>query len=134
MSYTRSPAAFWDALLEGEALQHIRDEMAAADCAYRHTSGAKISVWPSQYLEVMVALEDRILHNSHVVVAESLVQDVEACISEIPSRCNVRKKASEILMAHVRSEPASIQQLTKTFGKHSVNSGNNTSMDYTFVF
>ena len=97
--YKRAPRQFLDALLTGIDLQPIREKMAAAGCeCVMADSAAKIFVWPHQYHGVMARLADldMPLHSSHVVVANSLIPYLEACIASIPSSKNVRVMRDDI--------------------------------------
>mmetsp|Transcript_101778 Transcript_101778/g.227380 ORF Transcript_101778/g.227380 Transcript_101778/m.227380 type:complete len:486 (-) Transcript_101778:276-1733(-) len=101
--YTRAPREYMDALLFGPELGPIRRQMDAHNCAYvLPDSGAKIFVRPEHYQGVLQELEHsgiiQQLRPSHVIVAETLVPELEASIASIPSNRNVRVKKNGVLV------------------------------------
>jgi len=72
LHFARDPLQMHLALEEGLPLRACRRNMEAAGFPWRLPTGAYIFVPPSQYRQVMAALNCHVLHKSHVVIAESL--------------------------------------------------------------
>ena len=101
-AYTRSPKEFED-MLNGPALQHVRDRLASAGYAFRlDPSMAKVLVTPEQYPAVMEALQvwnHDYFKPWHVIVSLSLLHALEASIACILSKIKVKvKKNGSILV------------------------------------
>jgi len=93
-----------NALLTGPELLPVREAMERDGCPRILEGGAKIFVWPHQYPMVLEELRNQDISAlpSHVIVAESLLPQLEASIATIPSQKNVRKKNDGIfVVAHV---------------------------------
>jgi len=79
--------------------------------------GAAVFTCPNQYAWVLETLEQRHdveLHASSVIIAQSFIPDLEACLSSVPSAQKVRVKRSMELgtapLLHGRAEPPSLSE------------------------
>merc|ERR1712032_337622 len=100
------PKEFLDALLTGPDLRLVREAVTEHGCLYILEGGAKIFVWPERYQMVLAELrkQDISALPSHIIVAESLLPQLEASIAMIPSQKNVRvKKGGVFVVAHTPS-------------------------------
>ena len=89
--YSRSPAAFREALLTSELLRDCREALAAHGFSPELASGAKIFVSPEQYEAVVRACEDLDLRPRHVVVSHELFESVGEVVRGLPSSKKVRE-------------------------------------------
>lgn len=100
LTFTRSPRAFREALLEATGeLAECRRALDEAGLAVEHVSGAKMLVQPWQYepaLEALRLCKLTLLHQ-HVVVDPSLADSVESLVRGLPRRNKVYMRDTNVL-------------------------------------
>jgi len=111
LEFTRHPASFRTALIEGEDLSACREALRAAGHECVLPSGAKIFVHPSQYQCAMLAMRDLALRPFHIVVAESLEGQVMKSLESLPCRSGARVRTRFPLNHQTAQEAGSPSQM-----------------------
>ena len=77
--------------MHGQELQHVRQELRDHGHGMIY-NGGEIVIWAERYAEAIDALEEQQLKlkTSNVIVSQSLLPSLEACLLSIPRRHNVR--------------------------------------------
>ena len=109
---SRKPKEFESALMFNHDLQHVRQDL--QDHGHGIFCGpVKVFVWAHQYREAIDAFwrvtEEQQIHpiTSHIIVSDSVLPNVEACIRSIPSRHSVRLKTGRIELTCCSTSPPS---------------------------
>lgn len=87
-------------MLKGPELEAVRSKLSAAGHDYSIGGAAKVFVHPEQYQGVMLAISQKgiELKASHVIIAKSLMPELEASIASNPSSKNVQVKKDGIFV------------------------------------
>ena len=107
-TYARAPTEFKDAILDGPALQHVRERLQSARLVCHVADTTKVLVTPpEQYPAVMAALElwkhdDGMLKTWHVIVSMSVLHALEKTVASIPSKHGVKVKRIDFLTMATR--------------------------------
>jgi len=96
VQYSRNLQCLRDTLLEGESLAACRKALCDCGLSSELPSGAKIFVHPEHYEPVLAAIKsaELVLKPFHVIVSDDFEDLVTAATSSLPSRAQVREKAS----------------------------------------
>eukprot|EP00928_Gymnodinium_smaydae_P065632 TRINITY_DN48736_c0_g1_i1.p1 TRINITY_DN48736_c0_g1~~TRINITY_DN48736_c0_g1_i1.p1 ORF type:complete len:245 (-),score=37.35 TRINITY_DN48736_c0_g1_i1:24-758(-) len=97
LEFTRHPAEFQRALLEGSELRGCRDLLAQANLPCELSSGAKVFVRPSEYPMALAASQQRQLRPFHVVISADLESLLQAAVCALPCRSKVRVRNKEVI-------------------------------------
>ena len=100
LKLNRCPYAVLEALMRGDDLREVRLHLEAYHMQLVIYTGCKVFVWPSQYAQAINALWNYLdyakikIQSSHMIVSDSVLPNLEACLRPIPSkhRGNVKSK------------------------------------------
>eukprot|EP00928_Gymnodinium_smaydae_P031600 TRINITY_DN23148_c0_g3_i1.p1 TRINITY_DN23148_c0_g3~~TRINITY_DN23148_c0_g3_i1.p1 ORF type:complete len:414 (+),score=37.38 TRINITY_DN23148_c0_g3_i1:71-1243(+) len=95
LEFTRSPQAFFDALMESDALAACRLALTQEEYEPLLPSGAKVFVFPDQYEAVVAAIGSYDLKPRHVVVSHEFEANVMNALADVGR--GVRAKGHEVL-------------------------------------
>jgi hypothetical protein len=104
LDFNRRPKEMNDLLAKGSPLRACREALEREGHNWKLLSSTMVFVHPSQYRDVMKALNGRSLRPSHVVVSSSFEYLVEESLSEIGKGAWAKTRSSLVLQRCIVSE------------------------------
>lgn len=97
ITYSRFPAIFRAALLEGPELHQCREGLEQRGFSFELPSGAKVALQPYEYQFALRLVENYHLGKQHVIVSAVFDLPLQQVIAQLPSRANVRERDRKVL-------------------------------------